>query len=80
MKDDKVVKIVWYTNAFNCNFSEDGDLGLDGIILEVFNPKTYYLYTAIDIEKTAKTIVLPKGNKISRDELDKIYAKHNNTD
>ena len=77
IKDDMIIKDVWYTTELNCNFSNNGDLdlGLDGVILEEYLPRIKSFTTAIDIEKNARPIIYPKYKKrdlLDRKQFDKI--------
>lgn len=72
MDNGQIDLIVWYTDNFKCNYSNDGDTSLSGTILESYYPKNNTLVTAIDLQIETSPITLPKGIVVTQDNFEKI--------
>lgn len=74
MQDDKIDKIVWYTDNFKCGLSNTGDYSLPGTVLETFLPQSNTLISAIDLQIETNPMMIPaKGGKlVTQEEFDKI--------
>jgi len=73
--DNEIETIAWFFPDFKCNYSNNGDTSLPGIILETFTPKSGILITAIDLQIETNTIITPTakiGRLVSKDEFEKI--------
>jgi GLPGLI family protein len=74
MEDDKISRMVWYTDNFKCSLSATGDYSLPGTVLESLDTKSNTLTTAIDLQIATNPMMIPvKGAKlVSQQEFDKI--------
>jgi GLPGLI family protein len=79
-KNEQIEMVAWYTSNFKCNYSSTGDTSIPGTILEIYNPKTGNLVTAIDLQIETNPILIPQKGAmlVTREAFNKIKKTKKN--